>query len=137
VMLTSLTPEAYFHGALGVALPLEGTHAWVFYDRVLLASPDDAYIAALLAHVMAHEIGHVLQGIIRHSESGILKAHWSGTDCARMVSFPLMFTREDAILIHHGLEERRARLISGGPGGVQTTRSDEISARRERSMPAP
>jgi hypothetical protein len=112
LMLTSLTPDAYFQGALGVALPLEGTHAWVFYDRVLRASQDDAYLAALLAHVMAHEIAHVLQGMIRHSESGILKAHWSGTDCARMASFPLMFTREDAILIHQGLEERRSRLIA-------------------------
>jgi hypothetical protein len=131
LMLTSFTPEAYFHGALGVALPLEGTHAWVFYDRVLRASPDDTYLAALLAHVMAHEIAHLLQGIIRHSESGILKARWSGTDCARMASFPLMFTREDAILIHQGLEERRARLISNRPGGVQTW------ARSERSLPVP
>jgi hypothetical protein len=54
-----------------------------------------------------------------------------------MASFPLMFTREDAILIHHGLEERRARLISGGSREVQTTRSDEIWTRRERSMPVP
>jgi len=131
VMLTSLTPDADFPGALGVALPLEGSHAWVFYDRAQRAARDDIGLTALLAHVMAHEIAHELQGIIRHSESGILKAQWSGTDRARMASFPLMFTREDAILIHQGLEERRARLISDRPGGVQTW------ARRERSMPVP
>ena len=68
-------------------------------------------MAALLAHVMAHEIAHVLQGINRHSESGILKARWSDGDCARLASLPLLFTHEDAILIHRGLEERGARLV--------------------------
>lgn len=80
--------ETQLPGALGVALPLEGNHAWVFYDRVLRASSEDNHPAALLAHVMAHEIAHVLQGIIRHSDSGILKARWSGTDCTRMAVFP-------------------------------------------------
>ena len=128
------TPDAQFRGALGVALPREGTHAWVFYDRVLRAGPDDSYVAALLAHAMAHEIAHVLQGISRHSESGILKARWSGTDCARMAYFPLMFTREDAILIKSGLEERRSRLVSSGPGAVRINRSYEVW---ERSLPVP
>jgi len=137
LMLETHTPDAYFPGALGVALPLEGSHAWVFYDRALRASPNDAYLAALLAHVMAHEIAHVLQRIIRHSGNGIPKVHWTGTDLGRMVSFPLMFTREDAILIHQGLEERRARLVSTESGGVQTTRSDEIRVRKERPIPVP
>ena len=137
LMLTSFTPEAYFHGALGVALPLEGTHAWVFYDRVLRASPDDTYLAALLAHVMAHEIAHLLQGIIRHSESGILKARWSGTDCARMASFPLMFTREDASLIQQGLAERRSRWVSNASTGTLGDRVNEIYAPVGASWPAP
>ena len=94
-------------------------------------------MAALLAHAMAHEIAHLLQGINRHSESGILKGHWSGTDCARMAYFPLMFTPEDAILIHRGLEERRARMISSRPGGAPINSSYEIWALRERSLPVP
>jgi hypothetical protein len=129
------TPEAYFPGALGVALPLEGSHAWVFYDRAQRAARDDTGLTALLAHVMAHEIAHVLQGTVRHSESGILKANWSETDCARMAYFPLKFTREDGILIHKGLEERWARLMSSGSAGVPINRSDEIWAHKERSMP--
>jgi hypothetical protein len=120
-----------------MALLPEGSHAWVFYDRVLGAGPDDSHVAALLAHAMAHEIAHVLQGINRHSESGILKAHWSGTDCARMKVFPLMFTREDAILIHHGLEERHSRLVSNGSAGVPINSSDEIRGLSERSLPVP
>ena len=109
-----------------MALPSEGSHSWVFYDRVLRAGPDDSHVAAVLAHAMAHEIAHLLQGINRHSETGILKAHWSGTDCARMAFFPLMFTPEDALLIHRGSEERHSRLVSNGSAGVPINRSDEI-----------
>jgi hypothetical protein len=135
--LETQTVETHFPGALGAALPSEGSHAWVFYDRVLRAGLDDNYVAALLAHAMAHEIAHVLQGINRHSESGILKAHWSDTDCARMTFFPLMFTREDALLIHRGLKERHSRLVSNGSAGIPINQSDEIWARRERSLPVP
>jgi hypothetical protein len=135
--LETRTPEAHFPGALGVALLPDGANAWVFYDRVLGADLDDNYVAALLAHAMAHEIAHVLQGINRHSESGILKARWSGTDCARMAYFPLMFTSEDAILIHRGLEERQARMISSRPGGAPSNRSDEIWSLRESALLIP
>jgi hypothetical protein len=127
------TPESYSPGALGVALPLEGSHAWVFFDRVRQAAPDDRRLSALLAHVMAHEIAHVLQGVIRHSESGILKAHWSGTDYARMAFFPLLFTREDAILIHHGLEERHLRLASDPSSGTPKNRIEPKSSPGGRS----
>jgi hypothetical protein len=133
--LVTHTPEAHSPGALGVALPLEGSHAWVFYDRIQRAGRDDTGLTALLAHAMAHEIAHLLQGINRHSESGILKAHWSGTDCARMAFFPLMFTPEDASLIHRGLEERQSRLVSSGSAGVPTNRSDETWGRSESWLP--
>jgi hypothetical protein len=87
-----------------------------------------------LAHVMAHEIAHVLQGVIRHSDSGILKAHWSGTDCARVASFPLMFTREDAILIHRGLEERHSRLLENASARIPAAPSMEVVANTQRSQ---
>jgi hypothetical protein len=74
---------------------------------------------------MAHEIAHVLQGIIRHSDSGILKAQWSATDCARMSFFPLMFTSYDATLINLGIEERRLRL-STNPFGLSPANRSAI-----------
>ena len=136
LMLETSTPATDHPGALGVALPREGSHAWVFYDRVGQSYRGNKYVAALLAHVMAHEIAHVLQGISRHSESGILMANWSATDCARMASLPLMFTPEDVILIHRGLEERHSRLLSNASAAIRTTRYGEISV-RERSLPVP
>ena len=126
LIIQTRTPEAHFPGALGVALPLEGSHAWVFYDRVRRSTPGDDHLPALLAHVMAHEIAHVLQGVIRHSDSGILKAQWSATDCARMTFFPLIFTAYDATLIHLGIEERRLRLSTDPFGLSPANRSGAI-----------
>jgi len=131
LMFVTGTPDAYFPGALGAALPLEGRYSWVFYDRVLRASPDENYAAALLAHVMAHEIAHLIQGIIRHSESGILKAHWSGTDYARMVYLPLTFTREDATLIHRGPQP-----VLGG-SAADPKPSNQVWVPGETSLPVP
>jgi hypothetical protein len=48
---------------------------------------------------MAHEIGHVLQGVNRHSESGVMKANWTDIDFESMTFEPLRFTPEDARLI--------------------------------------
>ena len=54
-------------------------------------------------YVLAHELAHVMQGIVRHSESGILKANWSSGDFSEMMYFRLSFTRFDVELIHQGL----------------------------------
>lgn len=118
LILQAHTPNADLPTALGVAMPLEGSHAWVFYDRVVRTTHDDNETVALLAHVMAHEIGHVLEGLIRHSDSGILKAYWSPGDLARMAQFPLLFTQADVILIRRGAEQRRLGLLSSQPGGL-------------------
>ena len=53
----------------------------------------------LLGHALAHEIGHVLQGIDRHSESGLMKERWSNREVRDMWSARLRFTAYDAELI--------------------------------------
>jgi hypothetical protein len=50
----------------------------VLYDRILLAterSPERR--AAILAHVLVHEIGHLLRRTNGHSPDGVMKAHWT------------------------------------------------------------
>ena len=47
-----------------------------------------------------------------------------------------MFTREDAILIHHGLEERHSRLASSTSASFAIAGSGGIPA-GERSLPVP
>jgi hypothetical protein len=44
-----------------------------------------------------------MQGVVRHSESGILKAQWSSDDFKEMMYFKLAFTPSDVTLIHQGL----------------------------------
>jgi hypothetical protein len=100
-----------FPGALAYALPYEGVHTVVFYDRIGHSVSEDL-CTPVLAHVLVHEITHLLEGIDRHSESGVMKAHWTRADYAQMRSKPLPFTDWDIQLIHKGLESRGARLVA-------------------------
>ncbi len=97
-------PEDFKRGALAYALPFEGTHIHVFYDRIARTGESDP--TRLLAHVLVHEITHILQGVARHSTEGIMKAHWSCRDIAGMRQKPLPFTPDDLKLIHEGMDRR-------------------------------
>jgi hypothetical protein len=57
---------------LGFAEPYEGARIAVFLDRVENLNPEGG--PHLLAHVLVHEITHILEGINRHSATGIMKA---------------------------------------------------------------
>ena len=92
--------------ALGYALPYEGTHIVVLLDRIREMVPPVA-VPALLGHVMAHEITHILEGYSRHSESGLMKAHWEGREFKTMeTANGLLFAPEDVETIHRGLQRR-------------------------------
>jgi hypothetical protein len=80
--------------ALAYAMPMRasGIRIHVIYDRVAGISRE---VPNLLGYVLAHEIGHVLQGVARHSDTGILKAKWSGRDYSLMAAFALTFSPED------------------------------------------
>lgn len=69
------------------------------------AAPTSAgLVHSLLGHVLAHEITHILQGIDRHSQEGVMKAHWTTEDIVQMARQPLPFEQKDVMLIHRGLE---------------------------------
>lgn len=99
------TPSDYRPGSLAFALPYEGVHITVFYDRVSRRAPVDL-MPTVLGHVLAHEITHVLQRIDRHSETGVMKAHWTNADLDKMAAKRLSFTTEDIELIQRGLATR-------------------------------
>jgi len=52
----------------------------VFYDRIQSLARGPNRQSALLAYVLVHEITHVVQGVNRHSQTGVMKAHWSTED---------------------------------------------------------
>jgi|NGEPerStandDraft_6_1074524.scaffolds.fasta_scaffold131110_1 hypothetical protein len=88
IELVSGTPADRMPGALAYARPYEGTHITVFFDRI----EESERPSTVLAHVIVHEITHVLQGISRHSDAGVMKARWNGRDFGGMGFTPLPFT---------------------------------------------
>jgi hypothetical protein len=105
VEIVDQVPKDIPPGALAYAKPYDRTHIMVFYNRVH-ATVHSQTEPALLAHVLVHEIAHVLQGINRHSEEGIMKARWDANDYHVMQSRPLVFTPKDIDLIRLGVKAR-------------------------------
>jgi hypothetical protein len=99
------TPRELKPGALAFARPYEGVHIDVFYDRVRAATEPEL-TPNVLAHVLVHEITHILQGTCRHSDTGVMKARWNHEDYMEMRLTPLSFTEEDVQLIRAGLADR-------------------------------
>lgn len=77
----------------------------VFTDRVedFLAPFDHRAAGKLLGHILAHEIAHVLEGIARHSVTGLMKPSWSVDDYGVMTRHGLPFAAEDVEFMRAGL----------------------------------
>ncbi len=102
VELATATPGNFLPGALAYALPFEGSHLTIFYDRI----ETNRLRGPVLARVLVHEITHLLQGIKRHSETGVMKATWTRADFDAMRQGNLPFTAHDVDLNHAGLASR-------------------------------
>jgi hypothetical protein len=111
-------------GALAYAMPYQGTTIVVFWDRFKAQS--ERPNPFLFAHVLVHEITHVLEGVPRHSETGVLKARFTREDIARMPFESLPFADEDVALIHRGIERRRPRVLARNIGEQE---SNPVEAR--------
>jgi hypothetical protein len=106
-VVLEFTANSQIHpGALAYATPFEGLHAVVMYDRIAANACKSLCTGALLGHVMAHEITHLLQGVELHSDVGLMKAHWSASDMEQMMCQPLLLTPHDIDLIQRGLAHR-------------------------------
>jgi len=90
--------------ALAFAQPYQGTIV-VFLDRVQELNRNRGI--SVLAYVLVHEITHVLEGISRHSSTGIMKARLDYHDYLEMRRKPLPFAQEDVKLIYDGLKISR------------------------------
>ena len=107
VNLVEKQPKDVGRLSLARAYVYEGVHIEIFTPQV---SGDDGIDPVLLSHVMVHEIAHILEGVARHSDTGIMKAVWTHTDCAQMQIKPLAFAADDIELIHAWLMRREAAL---------------------------
>jgi hypothetical protein len=86
-------------------------------EAAIRLNPVSAY--ALVGHVLAHELGHVLEGTTRHSDTGLMKERWLMNEVWKMKEHPLDFAPYDSALI-------RAALGVGpgatGPAGAVLTK---------------
>ncbi len=100
--------ERFHPGALAYAIPYaqSGTQIHVLVDRLhlLVSKPRGG---ALLGHVLAHELAHVLEGSTDHSEAGVMKARWDNGDMEQMTRRPLSLSAADAAAIRSGLARPR------------------------------
>jgi hypothetical protein len=107
-----LTPNQF---VLARAYPFSGNPriVTVFINRIRAISHAvriDEY--KLLAHVLTHEVAHLLEGAEHHSESGIMKQYWTKADCNAMAVRPLSFMREDIEWMQRALTQLRAARMS-------------------------
>jgi hypothetical protein len=113
IQLEMTTPVAYRAGALGYSLAQEGVHASISYDRIRQMNQQNLE-SPLLGYAMVHEITHLLQGIARHSTTGVMKARWDSGDYLEMKRHLLSFTPEDIQRIRNA-EHRPVTLAAKTP----------------------
>ena len=107
VSFLNKTPASDHPNAWAYALPYELTHIVVFYDRIQeIVGRSGA--PHLLAYVVAHEITHILQGVNRHSDTGIMKASWNSEDFFEMGRGSLDFAPSDVHILYLNLDKRTA-----------------------------
>ena len=90
-------------------LPENGTgvYAKVLLSRVArYADTFDIPVTAVLGHVMAHEIGHLLLNTGEHSHAGIMKAVWTGSENRLLAGGRLGFHGREAAIMRRNLARR-------------------------------
>jgi hypothetical protein len=110
IELVDRTPAGFLPRAWAYALPFEGVHIRIFWDRMQFETCPQT----LLAHVMVHEITHILQGVDRHSAEGIMNTRWTARERHTLERAPLHFTEEDVRLIYLGIDSRGAHARNPG-----------------------
>ena len=113
-ILTS-APKGLTGSSLGMAQPLAcaGLNVRVFDDRVCDAAFKwNRAHATVLAHVIAHEIGHVLLRTNAHSPRGLMAGVWGDHEYQFMARNLLRFTRDESTSM-------RITLSGDGCGGSE------------------
>jgi hypothetical protein len=95
---------------------LPGYIANVFEGRVRsFANRHGISFAAILGHVIAHEVGHLLLDNGRHAVIGIMKSFWLVEDRKFLAQGTLNFTPEEAADMRRNLLDRRQLVAALSP----------------------
>jgi len=66
--------------ALSAATGASGRIAYILYHRITRLAASHNTVQQGLGHVMAHEIGHLLLGVSRHADEGLMREEWRPWD---------------------------------------------------------
>lgn len=90
--LTSSTVGVSYLSADGT-----GCYSDIFVARIMnLHSSSGQDIGAILGHVMAHEIAHLLLGMTSHSSFGIMRAQWQKEELLKASKGELLFSDDES-----------------------------------------
>jgi len=73
-----------------------GYYGYAFYDRIQPMAEDRRLAHALLGHVLAHEIGHLLLRSNFHPVSGIMSGRWTGEELRRLSEGAMFFAPHES-----------------------------------------
>lgn len=110
----AMPPFTHKTKIMGVA-PIGGYMAYAFFDRIrTFARRRELYLSTVLAHVIAHELGHLLlrEG---HAEYGIMRGSWSAADLVEAQRGRLGFTPAQG----HRIRAQVAQMRSDGAEEVE------------------
>jgi hypothetical protein len=130
ILLLTGAPLNHYPNALAFANPFEGRHITVFADRIHNPADPPRVVTCKLAHVLVHEITHILQGTDGHAASGIMKAKWNQDDFNHMAWKPLSFNPLDIELIKLGIKTWRLRAT-----GMAAVLTKSESGKTQSSVP--
>jgi len=108
---------------LGMAVPLatEGLNARVFDDHIRdAAQRENRSYAAVLAHAVAHEIGHVLLRTSEHSGRGLMSSTWTDLEYGWLAHGLMFFT---------GGQAKTMRASLTGEGCTTATTAEVVNQR--------
>ena len=81
-----------------------GSLATVYADRVTaLAHTAGVDPADVMARAIAHELGHLLLGTNQHTEHGLMRPVWSGSDLRRNQAGDWRFSGDEATAMQRGV----------------------------------
>jgi hypothetical protein len=105
VDLVEDTPDSPIHPILATSYPRArcSKGITVYLDGIREIAKGANHESALLGYVLAHEIAHVVQGVCRHSETGVMKGRWNDSDRAAIYEGRLGFADVDVQLMRDGL----------------------------------
>jgi hypothetical protein len=102
------TPDRLKPGAFASALSSQEGYIDVYADRISRAERTTRPF--LLGYILAHEITHILQGVVWHADRGVMKAERTPDDLTSIRRMRVNLTDLDVQMIHDGIAQRAQSL---------------------------